>query len=218
MTRHFDLSVYLITDPLLCARRGLVDTVLAAVRGGVTMVQLRDKQAAETELVARGRLLHRALRGSTVPLIVNDRPELAAAIGAEGVHLGQTDGDAAQARALLGPGAIIGRSVNDPGQLLEVDASDVDYFGVGPVFATGTKRDHKRPIGFDGLARICARSSLPVVAIAGLRAEHAAEVHRAGARGLALVSAICAAEDPAAAAGEVAAAWAAVQNDQETTP
>jgi len=218
MTRDFDLSVYLVTDPLLCAERGLVETVLAAVRGGVTMVQLRDKQADASELVAAGRALHQSLRGSKVPLVVNDRPELAAAIGAEGVHLGQTDGDAAQARALLGPAAIIGRSVNDIGQLVEVDPSVVDYLGVGPVFATGTKPDHKRPLGFDGLAQICAASPLPVVAIAGLRAEHAVGIRAAGARGLAVVSAICAAADPAAAAGEIATAWAAAENDQETRP
>jgi thiamine-phosphate pyrophosphorylase len=182
------------------------------------MVQLRDKQADATELVAAGRALHQSLRGSKVPLVVNDRPELAVAIGAEGVHLGQTDGDAAQARALLGPAAIIGRSVNDIAQLVEVDPSVVDYLGVGPVFATGTKPDHKRPLGFDGLAQICAASPLPVVAIAGLRAEHTVGVRGAGARGLAVVSAICAAADPAAAAGEIATAWAAAENDQETRP
>jgi thiamine-phosphate pyrophosphorylase len=216
MTRPFDLSLYLITDPFLCAQRGLIETVLAAVRGGITMVQLRDKQADEAELVEIGRALHRALGNSAVPLIINDQPEVAAAIGAEGVHLGQDDGDAARARALLGPAAIIGRSINDIAQLDAVDPGVIDYLGVGPVRATGTKPDHKTVIGVDGLARICQTSSLPVVAIAGLRAEHAAAIRRVGAQGLAVVSAICAAADPEIAAAEIASAWAAAPTCQET--
>ncbi len=216
MKKPLDLSVYLVTDPPLCSHRGLVETVLAAVRGGVTLVQLRDKQADAAALVAAGRALRQALDGSGVPLIVNDRPEVAAAIGADGVHLGQSDGDAAQARVLLGSAAIIGRSVNDLDQLAAVDPSVVDYLGVGPVFATGTKPDHKQPLGFDGLARICAASPLPVVAIAGLRAAHAVGVRRAGAQGLAIVSAICGAADPAAAAAEITTAWAAAQATRET--
>lgn len=191
-----DLAVYLITDAALCARAGLVDTVAAALRGGVTAVQLRDKHASDAELIEQGRALKGLLTGTGVPLIVNDRLEVASAIDADGVHLGQSDGSVAEARELLGGEAILGLSVQGLDQLQRLDSSQVDYLGVGPVFATPTKPDHSSPLGFDGLARLCAASPLPVVAIGGLRAEHAASVWSAGASGMALVSAICAAADP----------------------
>ena len=191
-----DFAVYLITDAALCARAGLVDTVAAALRGGVTAVQLRDKQASDAELIEQGRALKGLLTGTGVPLIVNDRLEVALAIDADGVHLGQSDGSVAEAREVLGAEAILGLSAQSLDQLQGLDTSLVDYLGVGPVFATETKPDHSPPLGFDGLANLCAASPLPVVAIGGLRAEHAASVWSAGASGMALVSAICAAPDP----------------------
>lgn len=206
-----DLSVYLITDPAQCAARGLVETVRAAVAGGATLVQLRDKGATEVELIAQGRALLAVLAGTGVPLIINDCPAVAAAIGAAGVHLGDDDGgddDAAvaEARALLGPAAIIGRSVRSPAAARGIDLALIDYLGVGPVFATGTKPDHADPLGFDGLAAVCAASPVPVVAIGGLGLADVGAVLAAGARGVAVVSAICTAVDPTAVASRFAAA------------
>jgi len=206
MKSKLDLSVYLVTDPVLCAGRALVETALAAVRGGATVIQLRDKTAPDERLIEQGRALRQALAGSGTLLIVNDRVEVAAAIGADGMHIGQSDGSPAAARALLGRDAILGVSVETVGQAATLDPALVDYAGVGPVFATATKPDHALPIGFDGLALICAASPVPSVAIGGLRAEHAGAVFAAGADGIAVVSAICAATDPEAATRELAAA------------
>ncbi|MEA3641061.1 MAG: thiamine phosphate synthase [Lamprobacter sp.] len=206
-----DLSVYLITDAALCARAGLLETVAAALRGGATAVQLRDKQASDAALIEQGKALKALLRGTHVPLIVNDRIKVAVAIGADGLHLGQSDGDVAEARAALGAEAILGLSVQRRDQLKTPELSLVDYLGVGPVFATATKPDHSSPLGFDGLAAICAESPLPVVAIGGLSAEHAASIWSAGAVGMAVVSAICTAADPELATREIAEAWRAAR-------
>lgn len=197
---RLDLSLYLITDPDLCAEHGLVETVVAAVRGGVTVVQLRDKHASDPEMIAQSRRLKAALAGSGVPLIINDRLEVALAAGADGLHLGQDDGDVLEARQALGPDAILGLSVQTHEQLARVDPSRLDYLGLGPVFATPSKGDHARPIGFEGLAALVAANSLPSVAIGGLKAEHAAAVRAAGAQGAAVISAICGQPDPEAAA------------------
>ncbi|HSP57199.1 MAG TPA: thiamine phosphate synthase [Halomonas sp.] len=197
---RLDLSLYLITDPSLCAEHGLIETVVAAVRGGVTVVQLRDKHASESELIAQARRLKAALAGTGVPLIINDRLEVALAAGADGLHIGQDDGDVIEARQALGPNAFLGLSVQTHEQLARVDAGRLDYLGLGPVFATPTKGDHAQPIGFEGLAALVAASPLPSVAIGGLKAEHAAAVRAAGAQGAAVISAICGHSDPEAAA------------------
>lgn len=197
---RLDLSLYLITDPNLCAEHGLVETVVAAVRGGVTLVQLRDKHASEPELIAQARRLKVALAGSGVPLIINDRLEVALAAGADGLHIGQDDGDVVEARQALGADAILGLSVQTHEQLARVAPSRLDYLGLGPVFATPSKGDHAQPIGFEGLAALVAASPLPSVAIGGLKAEHVAAVRGAGARGAAVISAICGQSDPEAAA------------------
>ncbi|WP_280546984.1 MULTISPECIES: thiamine phosphate synthase [unclassified Halomonas] len=197
---RLDLSLYLVTDRELCAGSGLEETVVAAVRGGVTLVQLRDKHASDAELVDQAHRLKAALSGSGVPLIINDRLEVALAAGADGLHLGQDDGDVAEARAALGPEAILGLSVQTHDQLARLDPAALDYLGLGPVFATPSKHDHATPLGFDGLAVLVAESPLPSVAIGGLKAEHLAATHRAGAHGLAVISAICGSPDPEAAA------------------
>jgi thiamine-phosphate pyrophosphorylase len=185
--------------------------VVAAVRGGATAVQLRDKRASDAELIEQGKALKAALADTRVPLIVNDRLKVAAAIGADGLHLGQSDGELAEARAVLGAEAILGLSVQRLDQLQALEPQLVNYLGVGPVFDTATKPDHSAPLGFDGLAQLCAASRLPAVAIGGLRAEHAASVWSAGGVGMALVSAICAAPDPEFATREIAAACRAAR-------
>jgi thiamine-phosphate pyrophosphorylase len=201
--RQFDLSLYLVLDPDLCASIGMVETARLAVAGGATMVQLRDKHAGTARMVETGRALRQVLAGTGARLIVNDDVEAAIAIGADGLHIGQEDMGAQAARALIGPEMILGLSVETEALAASVDPAVVDYTGVGPVFATPTKPDHKQPIGFGGLARIVSASPVPSVAIGGLKAEHVADVLAAGARGLAVVSAICGTSDPQAAAAHI---------------
>lgn len=200
MRPAFDLSLYLVTDRAMTASRGLVETVRAAAAGGASMVQLRDKEAGDAELAALARALVEALAGTALRVIVNDRADIAAAAGAHGVHLGQDDGDPARARALLGRGAIIGQSAGDPGELARVDPGIVDYVGIGPFASTATKGDAGAPLGASGFARLRAATSLPAVAIGGIGPANAAQAIAAGADGVAVVSAICAASDPEAAA------------------
>ncbi|MGE4528709.1 MAG: thiamine phosphate synthase [Rhodospirillaceae bacterium] len=211
----FDLSLYLVLDPDLCRAHSMVETARLAVAGGATMVQLRDKTAGTAGLVATGLALKAALRGTGVPLIVNDDLEAALAIDAEGLHVGQDDLPAGEARQRLGPGKILGLSVETEAAARLTDPSVVDYVGISPVFATATKPDHKPPVGFAGLARIAAASPVPTVAIGGLKAAHVAPTLEAGADGLAVVSAICGQPDPQAAARQLADAirqWRAAQS------
>ncbi|MGO8081251.1 thiamine phosphate synthase [Rhizobium leguminosarum] len=203
--KAFDLSLYLVLDPDLCAWIGMVETARLAVAGGATMVQLRDKHAGPIRMIETGRALKQALDGTGALLIVNDDVEAAIAIGADGLHIGQEDMDARKARAMVGAEMILGLSVESEALANAVDPDLVDYTGVGPVFATPTKADHKQPIGFDGLARLVKASPVPSVAIGGLKADHVAEVFAAGARGLAVVSAICGTPDPEAATRRIAA-------------
>ncbi|PTL91183.1 thiamine phosphate synthase [Halomonas litopenaei] len=208
--RPFDprsLRLYLVTDPGLCASMGIEATVEAAVRGGVSLVQLRDKTASDDELVQLARRLKPALAEHGVPLVINDRVQVALKAQVDGVHLGQDDGDVGEARRLLGETAIIGLSVQHPDQLSRLDVQALDYLGLGPVFATPTKSDHATPLGFDGLASLVAASPLPSVAIGGLKREHASAVRQSGADGMAVVSAICGQADPACAARDLLTAW-----------
>ncbi|MGO7540485.1 thiamine phosphate synthase [Rhizobium ruizarguesonis] len=203
--KAFDLSLYLVLDPDLCAGIGMVETARLAIAGGATMVQLRDKHAGTIGMIETGRALKQALVGTGALLIVNDDVEAAIAIGADGLHIGQEDMDAMRARTMIGPDVILGLSVENEALAGAVDPDLIDYTGVGPVFATPTKADHKQPIGFDGLARLVKASPVPSVAIGGLKADHVAQVFAAGAKGLAVVSAICGTPDPEAATRRIAA-------------
>lgn len=203
--KAFDLSLYLVLDPDLCAGIGMVETARLAVAGGATMVQLRDKHAATIGMIETGRALKQALVGTGALLVVNDDVEAAIAIGADGLHIGQEDLDARTARTMIGPAMILGLSVETAALAAAVDPDLVDYTGVGPVFATPTKADHKQPIGFDGLAKLVKATPVPSVAIGGLKADHVAQVFAAGAKGLAVVSAICGTPDPEAATRRIAA-------------
>jgi thiamine-phosphate pyrophosphorylase len=202
--RTIDLSLYLVLDPGLCAGFGMVETARAAVAGGATIVQLRDKHADTPLMIETGRALKAALSGTGALLIVNDNVEAAVAIGADGLHIGQEDMDAPTARARIGDDMILGLSVETEALAAGIDPAIVDYAGIGPVFATSTKADHKEPIGFAGLARLVRICPVPAVAIGGLKAAHVGDVFAAGADGLAVVSAICGTRDPEAAAREVA--------------
>ena len=211
MSGRFDLSLYLVTDPAMTARRGLAATVAAAVAGGVTMVQLRDKTSPTAAVIEAGRALRTLLAPLGVPLIVNDRIEVAQAIGADGIHVGPDDPAPAAARAVLGPGALIGFSIDAPERLAEFDAAAVDYVGLGPLFPTGTKPDAAPALGEAGFRALRRRLPCPVVAIGGIDAANAARAIAAGADGVAVVSAICAASDPGAAARALRAAVDAAQ-------
>ncbi|MFF0739103.1 thiamine phosphate synthase [Streptomyces sp. NPDC004111] len=198
MRPALDLSLYLVTDTRLCGDRGVAATVAAAVRGGVTAVQLRDPDGDARSLFSLGRAIQAELAGTGVPLIVNDRLDVAVWLGADGVHLGQRDVSPVLARRLLGPDAYVGLSVSRPEHLAHVPDA-VDHLGVGPVFAQSTKPDADTPLGLDGLARIVRESPLPCVAIGGIGVSEAAAVMACGASGIAVVSAVCGRPDPTAA-------------------
>jgi thiamine-phosphate pyrophosphorylase len=197
------LALCLVTDAAACGERDLADVVRAALRGGVTCVQLREKELPTRAFLARACLLKEVLAEAPhpVPLIINDRLDVALGSGADGVHVGQTDMPPAIIRRHM-PQAIVGLSVSSLADVQAVrdQSLPVDYLGVSPIFATPTKQDAAAPVGLQGLAAIRAQSPLPLVAIGGIGAANAAAVLDAGADGLAVVSAICSAADPEAAA------------------
>ncbi|MHB1288128.1 thiamine phosphate synthase [Georgenia sp.] len=198
-----DLSVYLVIGAQNVSRRSVRDTVDAALTGGVSAVQLRDKQASGRELMALAAELSEVLAGTGVPLLVNDRLDIALASGAQGVHLGQCDLDVRHARRLAGPGFLIGQSVSRPEEVADMHSlpcGTVDYLGIGPVFPTASKPDARPALGLDAVAALRARTTLPCVGIGGIDAGNAPSVWATGVDGLAVVSAICDAPDPAAAA------------------
>jgi thiamine-phosphate pyrophosphorylase len=198
-----DWRLYLVTDRSLARGRSIAWLVEAAVRGGVTAVQLREKSCPTSDFVQLGRELKKLLAPHQVPLIVNDRVDLALEIGADGVHIGQHDMDSERARRLLGPDAIIGLSIETIEQARAAVSLDVDYLGVGPVFATATKMDAAPPLGLAALARVRAILRHRVVAIGGIGLENARQAIHSGADGVAVVSAICAAGDPERAARDL---------------
>jgi thiamine-phosphate pyrophosphorylase len=209
--RRLDLSVYLITDRTLCGARGVLDTVREAIAGGVSIVQLRDPEAKTRALVEEARALVTLLRPAKIPFIVNDRVDVALAADADGVHVGQKDMTVADARRLIGRRRILGLSITSEADLDKVDLDGVDYLGVGPIYASATKPDAAPPIAIGGLRAVAERTGLPIVAIGGLHAGNAEEAIAAGAHGIAVVSAICAAPDALVAAAELAKVVAAAR-------
>lgn len=189
----FDLSLYLVLDPELCGGiAGMVSTVYEAVERGVTCVQLRsEKEVDKRYWYDAGLLLKALLEDYDVPLIVNDHIDVALAIDADGVHVGQKDLPADVARRLLGPNKILGLSVGSIYEMEQVKLQDVDYVGIGPVFATSTKKDARKALGIDGLSMIVAQRDIPKVAIGGINIDNAASVMKSGVDGIAVVSAIC---------------------------
>lgn len=203
------LRLYLVTDAALCGARGVFETVRQALAGGVTAVQLRDHAATTRELLDTARQLKSLTMDAGVPLIVDDRLDVALAIGADGVHLGQSDLHPVDARRIAGPDLVIGHSVSCIDEVEEAGewpAGTIDHVGIGPVFATPTKPKAAAPLGIDGMREVLACCAFPAVAIGGIKDIHVAPLRDAGAAGVAVVSAICAAEDPAAAARKLLAA------------
>jgi thiamine-phosphate pyrophosphorylase len=195
------LALIAITDDLRDGIDGLASRAAAAVRGGATMVQLRLKHAEPRLLVEVARVLLGAL---SVPVIVNDRVDVALAAGAAGVHVGSDDLPVAAVRAITAPGFIVGASAGTEAEL--DNARTADYVGIGSIYGTRTKRDAGVPIGIDGFSRLSRAVRCPAVGIGGITAENAGAVVRAGGAGVAVVSAIFGAADPEDAARRIRAA------------
>lgn len=198
-TSGLDLKLYLVTDPDLAGERSLIDVVDQATAGGVGLVQLRDKGADARDLLAMATALKALLQPKGVPLVVNDRVDVAAAAGV-GCHIGQSDLPPSAARAILGEEAIIGLSLDQVEQTPAADPACLDYVAHGPFAATGTKTDAGKPVGVEGIRRVRALTALPLVAIGGIDVTNAADAITAGADGVAVVSSVMAARDPKASA------------------
>jgi len=198
-----DYSLYLVTDAGLGRGRSTHQIVEAAMRGGVTMVQYREKTASTRRMIDEALDLRQLCRTYSVPFIINDRLDVALAVDADGLHVGQDDMPAGLARKLLGPGKLLGVSVENARQARLALDDGADYVGASPIFATPTKPDAPPAIGLQGLQELARNTSLPIVAIGGVNASNAASVLRAGAGGLAVVSAIVSAEDVEQAAREL---------------
>ncbi|EMK6929150.1 thiamine phosphate synthase [Vibrio alginolyticus] len=190
--------LYLVTDDqqdLATLKR----VVRKAVEGGVTMVQVREKHGDVRAFIERAQAVKGILKDTDVPLIINDRVDVALAVDADGVHLGQSDMPANIARELIGPNKILGLSIENEEQLAEADSLPIDYIGLSAIFATPTKTNTKKFWGIDGLKMALETTSLPIVAIGGINESNIPQLSATGVHGLALVSAICHAEDPKAA-------------------
>jgi thiamine-phosphate pyrophosphorylase len=203
-----DLRVYALVDPEHAGGRDLAELARLVAQGGATLVQLRDKRSDTRVMVERARAVKAALAPFNVPLLINDRVDVALAAGADGVHVGQDDMAAADARRLLGREAMIGLSIKTVAQAEAAPVDLIDYAGIGGVFATSSKNNTKAPIGPAGLTRVAevlrARvANFPVCGIAGIDAGNAAEVIAAGADGVAVISALSLKSDPQAAAREL---------------
>lgn len=201
------LRLMLVTDPDMAGDRPLEAIVAAAVRGGVTAVQLRDKTAPTRAFVEAARSLGALLAPLDVPLFVNDRVDVALAAGLTHVHVGQSDMRPGDVRRLMGERAVIGLSITAIADLRPEDLAVVDCLGVGPIHPTATKADASPALGLDGLAHIRAATRLPIIAIGGLGRTTAGAARRAGADGIAAVSAIMVAPDPEQAAAAIAQAF-----------
>ena len=205
--RALDLRLYVVTDREQAGARGVAATVRAAIDGGATIVQLRDKTASTRALVDSARELIAVCRPASIPLLINDRVDVALAAGADGVHLGQSDMELQDARRLLGADAIIGVSVRDEHEVREAERHGASYLAANGVWATSTKTDFGAPLERDGLAQLVAAARLPVVAIGGINVEQAPLIARAGCSGIAVVSAVMKADDPRKAAASLREAF-----------
>ncbi len=195
-----DWSLYLVTDPFLAAGRTLAEVVASAIRGGVRVVQYRDKQASTRDMVAVASDLVTLCRRMGTRFLVNDRLDVALAVDADGVHVGQNDMPVAIARRLIGPHKLLGVSVHSETEIRQAERDGADHVSLSPVFATPTKPDHEIPLGLEGVRMLSLAAQVPVIAIGGIDIHNAGKVIRAGARGVCVVSAIMAAPDPEQAA------------------
>ena len=198
--QNIDYSLYLVTDRDLARGRSTFEIVEAAVDGGVTVVQLREKHCSTREFIEQALAIKNFLKSRKVPLIINDRLDVAQAVKADGVHLGQTDMPLEMAKDILGDSMLIGISAESLDDAIAAEKGGADYLGVSPIYTTPTKTDTAAPLGLAGLREIRRAVRLPLVGIGGLNQDNSAEAIRSGADGVAVVSAIVAADDPRAAA------------------
>lgn len=203
MKKKIDYSVYLVTDRGLSRGRSTLEILQGAVRGGVTCVQLREKNCPIRDFIEQADSIKAYLRAHDIPLIINDRLDVAQAVGADGVHLGQSDMPLNVAREILKDSMIIGISAESLGDAIEAEKGGADYIGVSPIYATPTKTDTAPPFGLEGLREIRNAVRIPLVGIGGLTKDNAGEVIKHGADGVAVVSAIVSADDPELATKEL---------------
>jgi len=196
-------DLYLVADESFSLGRDILEVLKQAVRGGVTIVQLREKNADTRTFLEKARRVHDLLKKYHIPLIINDRVDIALAVGAEGVHVGQSDMPVEYVKRIVPRNMIIGLSVENMAQGMEAEHLDVDYLGVSPVFTTPTKQELICEWGIEGLKQLRAKSRHKLVAIGGINQSNAASVIKAGADGLAVVSAICSAENPEVASKQI---------------
>lgn len=188
-------GLYVILDPSVRPTRPLTDVMAEAAKGGTTIFQYRNKTVSIKQAYAEALSLRQLAAELRVLFIVNDRCDLALAVDADGVHLGQDDLPVADARKLLGPKKIIGLSTHNPAQVKEAVHLKPDYIGFGPIFKPGSKQDHDPVVGIDGLKTIRPLTSLPIFAIGGIQLANARSVMQAGANGIAVISAVLTAPD-----------------------
>ena len=192
---HSLSGLYVILDPSVCPARPLIEVLTTAVEAGASLFQYRNKTASMKEAYVEALALRRAAAKAGVLFIVNDRCDLALAVDADGVHLGQGDLPLDMAKKVMGPDKLIGISTHNPYQVREATAGKPDYLGFGPIFKPGSKQDHDPVVGLEGLRAMRSLTSLPVFAIGGIQIDQAGEVMRAGAHGVAIIAAILKAPD-----------------------
>lgn len=194
--RNIDYSLYLVTDRELTLNRDLLFVIEEAILGGVSVIQLREKNCSSREFYDIALQVSQLTKKHKVPLIINDRLDIALAVNAEGLHIGQSDIPYPIARKLLGKDAIIGLSVESLQDARVAESLDADYLGISPVFSTNTKTDTAHPLGIQGIKDIKSFSRHKLVAIGGINLNNTKEIIQAGADGIAVVSAICSAQSP----------------------
>ena len=205
--KNIDFSVYVITASVPALHRNHEAVAAAAVCGGATILQFRDKCANDTEFAKTAEQVRNIARLHGVPFIVNDRVEIAVSVDADGVHIGHDDADVRRVRKLLPPAMIVGASATNYDEAIEMCEAGVDYLGVGPVFPTSSKKDASPAIGLDELGRICRAVNKPVVAIGGINRNNLPAVIEAGADGAAVIAAVAEAPDMTAAVAELKWVW-----------
>lgn len=198
-----DLSLYLVTDPDLTKGRSLIEIIEEAIAGGVTMVQIREKDATSLQFYNLAKAAKQLLAPHNIPLIINDRLDIALAVDADGLHIGQSDLPPDVARKLLGKDKILGWSVETIEQAIEANDLDVDYIGISPIFSTTTKTDINKPFELEGARKVVELTNHPTVAIGGISTNNLADVMKTGVDGVAVVSAIISHQSPKDAAREM---------------
>ena len=204
---EIDYSVYLVTDRRILQGRDLLDAVAEAIEGGVTLIQLREKEVSSREFYQIALKVKDLAHSRGVPLLINDRLDIALAVDADGLHIGQEDLPLQVARKILGPDKIIGLSVSNLEDAVQGEKEGADYLGAGAVYPTTSKDVSESPIGPDGLKKIKDAVSIPVVGIGGINLFNIEEVKRTGVDGVAVISAIMGAPDIKDAARKLTDAW-----------